>query len=224
MEPNHLQIHDSSTMTSNSCCINLTAQALSRSSCSSLTTDEDKRPLHRAILAGKGKGGRTVYGRIGVEAVDLGDERELGDVLREVDVDGADADLGAGLALHIDVRLRVLPAPHDHHRQPGHLRGRGAGTSPRASVPNRAPRSEKKPPAAVRSRGMEPLTRLWAEVSLATSAATSRRTSAAMALPSMICAIAAPDFFFSCLLTWSCFVASGGRQSADEYLIRSDED
>jgi hypothetical protein len=41
---------------------------------------------------------------------------------------------------------------------------------------------------------MEAITRLWEEVSLATSAATSRRTSAAMALPSMICAIAEPDF------------------------------
>lgn len=60
-------------------------------------------------------------GWVGVEAVDLGDESRLGDVLGEVDVDGADADLGARLALHLHVRLRVLPAPHDHHRQPGHL-------------------------------------------------------------------------------------------------------
>jgi hypothetical protein len=63
-----------------------------------------------------------VHTGVGVESVDLGDERDLGDVLGEVDVDGADADLGTGLALHVDVRLRVLPAPHDHHRQPGHLR------------------------------------------------------------------------------------------------------
>ena len=32
-------------------------------------------------------------GWVGVEAVDLGDERRLGDVLGAVDVDGADADL-----------------------------------------------------------------------------------------------------------------------------------
>lgn len=63
-----------------------------------------------------------MHGGVGVEAMNLGDERGLGDVLGEVDVDGADADLGARLALHVHVRLRVLPAPHDDHGQPRHLR------------------------------------------------------------------------------------------------------
>jgi hypothetical protein len=137
-------------------------------------------------------GGGTVHGGVGVEAVDLGDERELGDVLGEVDVDGADADLGAGLALHVHVRLRVLPAPHDHHRQPGHLRARGSQHSDTSyPVPTQGPDPTHPRRPAVEGRGGEGrLTTLWAEESAATSAATSRRMSPAMALPSMICAIA----------------------------------
>jgi len=94
-----------------------------------------------------------VHGGVGVEAVDLGDERELGDVLGEVDVDGADADLGAGLALHAHVRLRVLPAPHDHHRQPGHLRASGSQHSVTSySIPTLAPDPRKNAPAATGGR------------------------------------------------------------------------
>ena len=64
----------------------------------------------------------TVDGGVGVEAVDLGDERGLGGVLGEVDEERADADVGAGVALHVGVGPRVIPAPHGHHRQPRHLR------------------------------------------------------------------------------------------------------
>jgi hypothetical protein len=89
----------------------------------------------------KRNGGGTVHGGVSVEAMNLGDERGLGDVLREVDVDGADADLGARLALHVHVRLRVLPAPHDDHGQPRHLRASERGLR-QHTVPSLAPRSK----------------------------------------------------------------------------------
>lgn len=130
--------------------------------------------------------GGTVHGGVGVEAMNLGDERGLGDVLGEVDVDGADADLGARLALHAHVRLRVLPAPHDDHGQPRHLRARDSTASAHSPEPG-APIQEL---PGGRTEGSGVLTSPWAEESAATSAATSRRMSAAMALPSMICAIA----------------------------------
>jgi len=138
----------------------------------------------------KNSGGGTVHGGVGVEAMNLGDERGLGDVLGEVDVDGADADLGARLALHVHVRLRVLPAPHDDHGQPRHLRAseRASERERDSTASAHSPRS-KNSQEAVRG-GVRVLTSPWAEESAATSAATSRRMSAAMALPSMICAIA----------------------------------
>jgi hypothetical protein len=124
MEPNNLYIHESSTVTKYQWLYQFTAQADWLRLRLNTTDEHQRRPLRRVIffLSGQGKGGGTVHVGVGVESVDLGDERDLGDVLGEVDVDGADADLGAGLALHVDVRLRVLPAPHDHHRQPWHLR------------------------------------------------------------------------------------------------------
>lgn len=63
----------------------------------------------------------TVNIGVRIQFVDLRNELGFGDLLREIEIEGADPDLRACLALHVHVALRVLPRPHDHHREPRNL-------------------------------------------------------------------------------------------------------